>query len=80
MGRLFLINLEGDFYSCKHCRTHFALEDDVISRVFNLFLPVFFPSMKHYFLFLGTRFYNLFSEILIVDFVGEVLGVQRALL
>ncbi|XP_040867631.1 protein yippee-like At3g08990 isoform X2 [Glycine max] len=34
MGRLFLINLEGDFYSCKHCRTHFALEDDVISRSF----------------------------------------------
>ncbi|KAG4922114.1 hypothetical protein JHK82_051076 [Glycine max] len=35
MGRLFLINLEGDFYSCKHCRTHFALEDDVISMLQN---------------------------------------------
>ncbi|KAG5022697.1 hypothetical protein JHK82_018608 [Glycine max] len=32
MGRLFLINLEGNFYSCKHCQTHFALEDDIISK------------------------------------------------
>ncbi|KAG4400868.1 hypothetical protein AAZX31_07G139400 [Glycine max] len=34
MGRLFLINLEGNFYSCKHCQTHFALEDDIISKSF----------------------------------------------
>ncbi|XP_057442532.1 protein yippee-like At3g11230 isoform X2 [Lotus japonicus] len=34
MGRLFLINLEGSFYSCKHCLTHFALADDIISKSF----------------------------------------------
>ncbi|KAE8709855.1 hypothetical protein F3Y22_tig00110328pilonHSYRG00691 [Hibiscus syriacus] len=25
MGRLFLVNLEGKAYSCKHCKTHLAL-------------------------------------------------------
>ncbi|KAE9618157.1 hypothetical protein Lalb_Chr03g0043181 [Lupinus albus] len=33
MGRLFLMNLEGNLYSCKHCHTHFALSDDIISKV-----------------------------------------------
>ncbi|XP_058763759.1 protein yippee-like At3g08990 [Vicia villosa] len=35
MGRLFLIDLEGDFYSCKHCKTCFALVDDIISKSFH---------------------------------------------
>ncbi|WVZ07463.1 hypothetical protein V8G54_020809 [Vigna mungo] len=35
MGRLFLINLEGKFYCCKHCQTHFALDDDIISKSFH---------------------------------------------
>ncbi|XP_054781617.1 protein yippee-like isoform X3 [Prosopis cineraria] len=35
MGRLFLINLEGSIYSCKHCRTHLALLDDIISKSFH---------------------------------------------
>jgi len=34
MGRVFVINLEGNFYSCKHCQTHFALVGDIISKVF----------------------------------------------
>ncbi|XP_058763758.1 protein yippee-like At3g08990 [Vicia villosa] len=34
MGRLFLIDLEENFYSCKHCQTHFALADDLISKSF----------------------------------------------
>ncbi|KAJ6322648.1 hypothetical protein OIU77_012482 [Salix suchowensis] len=33
MGRLFVVNLEGKFYSCKHCRTHLALYDDIVSKV-----------------------------------------------
>lgn len=33
MGRLFSITLEGNFYSCRHCRTHFALSEDIISEV-----------------------------------------------
>ena len=28
------LNLEGNFYSCKHCQTRFALVDDIISKVF----------------------------------------------
>ncbi|GAU27462.1 hypothetical protein TSUD_161480 [Trifolium subterraneum] len=32
MGRVFLITLEGNFYSCKHCQTPFALVDDIISK------------------------------------------------
>ena len=39
MGRLFVITLEGNIYSCKHCRTHLALSDDIVSKVF-----VSFPS------------------------------------
>ncbi|KAJ7949959.1 Protein yippee-like [Quillaja saponaria] len=35
MGRLFLINLEGNIYSCKHCHTHLALSDDIISKSFH---------------------------------------------
>lgn len=33
MGRLFVVNLEGRIYSCKHCRTHLALCEDVVSKV-----------------------------------------------
>ncbi|KAM1198411.1 hypothetical protein ACFX2J_009778 [Malus domestica] len=35
MGRLFVITLEENMYSCKHCRTHLALVDDVISKSFH---------------------------------------------
>ncbi|RDY01444.1 hypothetical protein CR513_15215, partial [Mucuna pruriens] len=35
MGRLFLISLEGNLYSCKHCQTHFALAEDIISKSFH---------------------------------------------
>ncbi|KAJ4733477.1 Protein yippee-like [Rhynchospora pubera] len=35
MGKLFLIELEGKIYSCKHCGTHFALADDIISKNFH---------------------------------------------
>ncbi|XP_022978314.1 protein yippee-like [Cucurbita maxima] len=35
MGRLLLTTLEGNFYSCKHCKTHLALQKDIISRTFH---------------------------------------------
>ncbi|KAJ1690936.1 hypothetical protein LUZ63_015091 [Rhynchospora breviuscula] len=35
MGKLFLIELEGKIYNCKHCGTHFALADDIISKNFH---------------------------------------------
>ncbi|KAK6231244.1 hypothetical protein SCA6_001317 [Theobroma cacao] len=35
MGRLFVITLEGSVYSCKHCQTHLALLDDIISKNFD---------------------------------------------
>ncbi|GLT51463.1 hypothetical protein SLA2020_248770 [Shorea laevis] len=34
MGRLFVVYLEGRIYSCKHCKTHLALDDDIISKSF----------------------------------------------
>ncbi|XP_061376579.1 protein yippee-like [Gastrolobium bilobum] len=34
MGRLFVVNLEGRIYSCKHCHTHLALCEDIISKAF----------------------------------------------
>jgi len=33
MGRLFVVHLEGKIYTCRHCRTHLALSEDVISKV-----------------------------------------------
>ncbi|KAK3020665.1 hypothetical protein RJ639_046258, partial [Escallonia herrerae] len=35
MGRIFSVNLEGKIYSCKHCRTHIALMDDIVSKSFH---------------------------------------------
>ncbi|XP_022156902.1 protein yippee-like [Momordica charantia] len=35
MGRLFVVNLEGQIYSCKYCGTHLALYDDIISKSFH---------------------------------------------
>ncbi|XP_058109116.1 protein yippee-like [Magnolia sinica] len=35
MGRLFLINLEGKIYSCKHCQTDLALYEDIVSKSFH---------------------------------------------
>ncbi|KAI9083762.1 hypothetical protein K1719_034230 [Acacia pycnantha] len=32
MGRLFLIDLEGIFFTCKHCNTPLALADEFISE------------------------------------------------
>ncbi|XP_073225220.1 protein yippee-like isoform X2 [Cicer arietinum] len=35
MGRLFVINLEGKIYTCKYCRTHLALYEDIVSKTFH---------------------------------------------
>ncbi|CAA0836612.1 Yippee family putative zinc-binding protein [Striga hermonthica] len=35
MGRVFAITLEGSIYRCKHCGTHLALSDDVVSKSFH---------------------------------------------
>ncbi|WCJ19847.1 Protein yippee-like [Euphorbia peplus] len=35
MGRLFVVNLEGKIYSCKHCKTHLALYEDIVSKAFH---------------------------------------------
>uniref|UniRef100_A0A5B7BA22 Protein yippee-like n=1 Tax=Davidia involucrata TaxID=16924 RepID=A0A5B7BA22_DAVIN len=35
MGRLFVVTLKGKIYSCKHCHTHLALCEDVVSKSFH---------------------------------------------
>ncbi|KAM7270058.1 hypothetical protein ACFE04_029272 [Oxalis oulophora] len=35
MGRLFVVNLEGRCYTCKHCKTHLALVADIVSKGFH---------------------------------------------
>ncbi|TMW84432.1 hypothetical protein EJD97_025222 [Solanum chilense] len=35
MGRLFVLTLEGNFYSCKHCGTHLALSENIVSKSFH---------------------------------------------
>ncbi|PSS32541.1 Protein yippee-like [Actinidia chinensis var. chinensis] len=34
MGRLFVVTLEGKIYGCKHCKTHLALSEDIVSKSF----------------------------------------------
>ncbi|KAI4372939.1 hypothetical protein MLD38_011118 [Melastoma candidum] len=35
MGRLFVVNLEGNIYSCKYCKTHLAFREDIVSKLFH---------------------------------------------
>ncbi|GER50957.1 protein yippee-like [Striga asiatica] len=35
MGRVFALTLEGLIYSCKHCGTHLAHSDDIVSKSFH---------------------------------------------
>ncbi|KAL0402899.1 UNVERIFIED_CONTAM: protein yippee-like [Sesamum radiatum] len=32
MGRVFEVTLEGKIYSCKHCGTHLALAEEIVSK------------------------------------------------
>lgn len=56
MGRLFVESLEGRIYSCKHCKTHLALYDDIVSKVasfFNLSLLEFYLFRDYFVEFLS---------------------------
>ncbi|KAG9451249.1 hypothetical protein H6P81_011214 [Aristolochia fimbriata] len=35
MGRIFTVELDGNIYSCKHCRTHLAFDEDIVSKSFH---------------------------------------------
>ncbi|XP_057801267.1 protein yippee-like isoform X2 [Salvia miltiorrhiza] len=35
MGRVFVIDLDGNKYTCKHCQTHLALVEDIVSKSFH---------------------------------------------
>ncbi|XP_077238707.1 protein yippee-like isoform X1 [Tasmannia lanceolata] len=35
MGRLYVTQLDGKIYSCKHCQTHLALCEDIVSKSFH---------------------------------------------
>lgn len=39
MGRVFIVDLEGQIYSCKHCNTHLTKEQDIMSKVWSLQSP-----------------------------------------
>lgn len=54
MGRLFLMHLEGNAYSCKFCRTHLGLAADIISKNFH---------SKHGKAYLFSRVVNVTSGI-----------------
>ncbi|KAJ4895932.1 Protein yippee-like [Raphanus sativus] len=34
MGRVFIVDLGGQIYSCKHCNTHLTKEQDIMSKSF----------------------------------------------
>ncbi|XP_030540487.1 protein yippee-like [Rhodamnia argentea] len=35
MGRVFVVTLEGKIYSCRHCKTHLAIGEDIVSKSFH---------------------------------------------
>jgi hypothetical protein len=53
MGRLYLIQLDGPIYSCKHCHSHLANCDELLSKVMPLllFFPFGLPSVTILILF-----------------------------
>ncbi|VVB05815.1 unnamed protein product [Arabis nemorensis] len=34
MGRVFMVDLQGQIYSCKHCKTHLTKDQDLLSKTF----------------------------------------------
>lgn len=40
MGRLYLIQLDGRIYSCRHCRSHLAQCDELVSKVWASTSPI----------------------------------------
>ncbi|ESQ44855.1 hypothetical protein EUTSA_v10010822mg [Eutrema salsugineum] len=34
MGKVFMVELVGQIYSCKHCRTHLSTHQDIMSKSF----------------------------------------------
>ncbi|KAL9316257.1 hypothetical protein ACSQ67_017258 [Phaseolus vulgaris] len=73
MGRLFVVHLEGKVYSCKHCRTHLALYEDIVSKVVLLFVFFLSPTfMTHFFFSFHSRHGKayLFSKVVNVS-AGE---------
>lgn len=75
MGRLYLINLEGRIYSCKHCQTHLALYEDIVSKVIlssiSVAIHVFF-FLLFFQLVLCVLCCSLFSLIVSFCRVGSV--------
>ena len=53
MGRIFVIELEGRTYKCKFCKVHFALADDLVSK---LLFSIPFLLYIIFFLFFCFRF------------------------
>jgi hypothetical protein len=62
MGRLFVVDLEGKIYSCKHCRTHLALYDDIVSKVI-------FRTFIDWFLYVSWLSRGIFIWVLWICFV-----------
>ncbi|EMS62799.1 hypothetical protein TRIUR3_07444 [Triticum urartu] len=66
MGRLFLMHLEGNAYSCKFCRTHLGLAADIISKNFH---------SKHGKAYLFNR---VPGAARLPEFVGETMRICQA--
>ncbi|KAE8705481.1 Plastidic type i signal peptidase 1 isoform 2 [Hibiscus syriacus] len=46
MGRLFVVNLERKAYNCKHCKTHLALCDDIVSKIRFIPFSSMYPTLR----------------------------------
>jgi hypothetical protein len=69
MGRLYLIQLDGPIYSCKHCHSHLANCDELLSKVMPLllFFPFGLPSVTISF---SSGFLGLSLKHGLMGFVG----------
>uniref|UniRef100_A0A803M3S0 Protein yippee-like n=1 Tax=Chenopodium quinoa TaxID=63459 RepID=A0A803M3S0_CHEQI len=59
MGRLFVVNLEGKIYSCKHCRTHLALSEDIVSKI----ASARYHHGGYLWMFLGLEWFDTMNAI-----------------
>ncbi|KAL5991471.1 hypothetical protein ACLOJK_012380 [Asimina triloba] len=71
MGRLFVVNLEGKIYRCKHCQTDLALYEDIVSRVRLSFPSHLLSSIDSQPLFPLIFLKNLFDEFLKYEILGD---------
>ncbi|KHG27043.1 hypothetical protein F383_02261 [Gossypium arboreum] len=71
MGRIFVVELDGRSYRCKFCRTHLALPDDLVSRLYSMLTTSFefSPFVQSFHCRQGKAY--LFNNALVRSFASD---------